>query len=178
MFFLGQGALPRHPGIAAIQEIVSRPGGRIIGLVWSMLGGTNGTKGLRAVLERHLKFEDGCALVILPLYSDDGDLMALHHLMECLTAARMAKRYYTGRRLFGMFSKDWPEVEKFNLKTSGSVRVYKMTHTEYLSMVLEVLGSGPWSGENPPGAQQTPNDVGDGPNADNVQPFQRRDTAA
>lgn len=141
LFWIGGGNLPLHPGMNALRSYISRPVARVIPMIWSMLRADGDPAALQRTLQTHVNFQNRAVLVIFPLYSNDPDILALHQLMELLSAVKLAKKYYTGRALFGLFAAGWPDVQKLEVNTGGPVRVYKMSEADYLAVLLDVLGN-------------------------------------
>jgi hypothetical protein len=155
LFWIGGGNLPLHPGMSSLRSYLSRPIARVIPMIWSMLRAGSDPASLQRVLQSHVNFQNRAVLVIFPLYSADPDIRALHQLMELLSAVKLAKKYYTGRALFGLFAAGWPDVQKLAVNTGGPVRVYRMNEADYLAVLLDVLGENPTSAPDPTRGQES-----------------------
>ena len=139
LFLFGGGALPSHPGLAELQELVGRRREQVFDKMWTALGGDEARGAVRRVLSRFTKFEDKSALVIVPVYSEDSAVQSLHQLMHVLCHVNLAKCIYTGQYMKGFFGFGWSEVRRADALAHGAVRVYRMTAVDYLALILDAV---------------------------------------
>jgi hypothetical protein len=102
LFLWGNGGMPQHPGLARLEQLVKRRREQIFDKMWVALGGNEARGAVRWALARFTKFENRCALIIVPVYSEDSDAQTLHQLMCVLTHVNLAKCIYTGRYMRGV----------------------------------------------------------------------------
>lgn len=143
LFWISRGSLPLHPGLDSLREYLDRPRNFVIQRLWARIQQRSGTANLHDVLHRHANFKKREVLIIFPLYSDNSEIVALHQLMELLCAVRLAKNYYTGRNLFGLFTTGLPDARKLELKTGAPMRVYRMRGSDYSAVLMDAVAATP-----------------------------------
>lgn len=139
LFLFGGGALPNHPGLAKLQELVARRRAQVFDKMWIALGGDEARGAVRRTLARFTKFEGKSALIVVPLYADDLDLQSLHQLMHVLTHVDLAKCIYTGEYMRRMFGFGWTKGRRVDALHQGPVRVYRMSSVDYLALILDAV---------------------------------------